>query len=283
MNVMNIAMRLIPLGLALASGVVFADGSGTFYNEGKAIALKDAYAYRMADPFDKAKQITRVVFADKAIDAGAVKDANDRDSAIDEQLRGATRVDLNLEADGSVQNVNLSMDGYSGSQSGSGWYTLSLKHNDDKRIEGHFQSNDEADKKSGRYYDLTFALDLPGAPDLGAALPAGGGDAGKAYVAYLAALKKGDIDALAKLMTKARADELLAHRNDKDFKMMFGFIQSQALRDAKYVKGNSKGDTATLEYTGKDGDKNDVTSDISMVREGGAWKMAKESSTTHTH
>jgi hypothetical protein len=280
---MNIAKRQIPLALALASGLAVADGSGTFYNEGMAIALKGAYAYRMADPFDKSKQITRVVFADKPIDAGALKDANDRDSAIDEQLRGATRVDLNLEADGSVQNVNLSMDGYSGSQSGSGWYTLSLKHNDDKRVEGHFQSNDEADKESGRYYDLAFALDLPGAPDLGAALPAGGGDAGKAYLAYLAALKKGDIDALAKMMTKARADELLAHRNDKDFKMMFGFIQSQALREPKYVKGNSKGDTATLEYTGKDDDKNDVTSDISMVREGGAWKLAKESSTTHTH
>ncbi len=280
---MNIAMRLVPLALALASGLVFADGSGTFYNEGKPIALKGAYAYRMADPFDKSKQITRVVFADKAIDAAALKDASDRDSAIDEQLRGATHVDLNLEADGSVQNVNLSMDGYSGSQSGSGWYTLSLKRNDDKRVEGHFQSNDEADKKSGRYYDLTFALDLPGAPDLGSALPAGGGDAGKAYLTYLAVLKKGDIDALAKLMTKARADELLAHRNDKDFKMMFGFIQGQALREPRYVKGNSKGDTATLEYSGKDGDKNDVTSDISMVREGGAWKLAKESSTTHTH
>jgi hypothetical protein len=283
MNVMNNAMRLVPLALALASGLVFADGSGTFYNEGKPIALKGAYAYRMADPFDKSKQITRVVFADKAIDAAALKDASDRDSAIDEQLRGATHVDLNLEADGSVQNVNLSMDGYSGSQSGSGWYTLSLKRNDDKRVEGHFQSNDEADKKSGRYYDLTFALDLPGAPDLGSALPAGGGDAGKAYLTYLAVLKKGDIDALAKLMTKARADELLAHRNDKDFKMMFGFIQGQALREPRYVKGNSKGDTATLEYSGKDGDKNDVTSDISMVREGGAWKLAKESSTTHTH
>ena len=48
---------------------------------------------------------------------------------------------------------------------GSGWYTVSIKHNDDKRVEGHFQSNDEADKKSGRYYDLAFALDLPGAPD----------------------------------------------------------------------------------------------------------------------
>lgn len=280
---MKTAIRLLVPCLALASSLACAAGSGTFYNEGKAIALKGAYAYRMADPFDKSKQITRVVFADKAIDAGALKDANDRDSAIDEQLRGATRVDLNLEADGSVQNVNLSMDGYSGSQSGSGWYTLSIKHNDDKRVEGHFQSNDEADKKSGRYYDLTFALDLPGAPDLGAALPAGGGDAGKAYLTYLAALKKGDIDALAKMMVKARADELLAHRNDKDFKMMFGFIQGQALREPKYVKGNSKGDTATLEYTGKDGDKNDVTSDVSMVREGGAWKLAKESSTTHSH
>ena len=280
---MKTEMRLLVLGLAFASSFACADGSGTFYNEGKAIALKGVYAYRMADPFDKDKQITRVVFADKPIDAQALKDASDRDGAVDEQLRGAARVDLNLDPDGSVQNVNTHVGDTSGSQSGSGWYTLTLKHNDDKRIEGSFHSNDEADKKSGRYYDLRFALDLPGAPDLGAALPAGGGEQGKAYVAYLAALKKGDIDALAKLMTKARADELLAHRNDKDFKMMFGFIQGQALREPKYVKGNSKGDTATLEYTGKDGDKNDVTSDVSMVREGGAWKLAKESSTTHTH
>jgi hypothetical protein len=223
------------------------------------------------------------VFADKAIDAGALKDANDRDGAIDEQLRGATRVDLNLEADGSVQNVNLSMDGYSGSQSGSGWYTLSLKRNDDKRVEGSFRSNDEEDKKSGRYYDLAFALDLPGAPDLGAALPANGGEQGKAYLAYLAVLKKGDVDALAKSMTKTRADELLAHRDDKDFKMMFGFIQGQALRDPKYVKGNAKGDRATLEYTGKDADGNAVASTVSMLREGGAWKIEKESSKTTLH
>ena len=280
---MKTALRLFPLGLAFVAGIAAADGSGTFYNDGKAIALKSAYAYRMPDPFEKDKQIIRVVFADKPIDAAALKDASDRDGALDEQLRGAARVDLNLETDGSVQNVNTHVGATSGSQSGSGWYTLSLKHNDDKRIEGTFHSNDEADKKSGRYYDLRFALDLPGAPDLGPALPAGGGEQGKAYAAYLAALKKGDIDALAKLMTKARADELLAHRNDKDFKMMFGFIQDQALREPKYVKGNSKGDTATLEYTGKDGDKNDVTSDISMLREAGAWKLAKESSTTHTH
>lgn len=269
--------------LALVSGLALADGSGTLYNEGKATTLKSAYAYRMPDPFEKSKQITRVVFADKVIDAAALKDTSDRDDAIDTQLRGATRVDLNLDADGSVQNVNIHADGYSGSQSGSGWYTLTLKHNDDKRVEGSFHTNDEADKKSGHYYDLTFALDLPAAPTPGAALPANGGDAGKAYIAYLAALKKGDIDQLAKSMSRTRSAELLAHRSEPNFKMMFGFIQSQALLGPKYVKGESKGDSATLEYDGKDGAGNAMSSTVAMVRESGAWKVEKETSTTHTH
>ena len=277
---MNTMLRLLSAGLAFASGLAFADGSGTLYNDGKAIALKHAYAYRMPDPFDKGKQITRIVFADKPIDSASLADASDRDSAVDDQLREATRVDLNLEADGSVQNVNTHIGYSSGSQSGSGWYTVSLKRNDDKRVEGSFRSNDEEDKKSGRYYDLAFALDLPGAPDLGTALPANGGEQGKAYLAHLASLRKGDVDALAKSMTKVRADELLAHRDDADFKVMFGFIQGQALREPKYVKGNTRGDRATLEYTGKDGDGNAVTSTVSMVREGDAWKVEKESSKT---
>jgi hypothetical protein len=277
---MHRAFRLIPLVLAFAAGSASADGSGTFYSDGTAHALKSAYAFRMADPFDKGKQITRVVFSDRDIDAAALNDARDRDSAIGEQLRGATTIELNIEADGSVQNVNSRLGDTFGSQSGSGWYTLTLRHNDDRRVEGRFVSNDEADKESGRFYDLTFAFDLPGAPDLGTALPPGGGDAGKAYLAHLAALKKGDVDALARTMSKQRAGELLAHRNDADFKMLFGFIRSQALQDPKYVSGHVKGDDATLEYTGKGEGGSAKTTTVTMVREGGAWKVAKESSST---
>ncbi|WP_291144136.1 hypothetical protein [Dokdonella sp.] len=78
-------------------------------------------------------------------------------------------------------------------------------------------------------------------------------------------------------MTQSRADELLAHRNDADFKEMFSFIQGMALKNPKYVNGNSKGDTATLEYSGTDADGGAVTSVVTMQREGGAWKLAKES------
>jgi hypothetical protein len=278
---MRHALRCLPLGLAIASTLAFADGSGTLYNEGKAIALKSAYAFRMPDPFDKGKQITRVVFADKAIDAAALKEAGNRDDAIDTQLHDATRVDLNLDADGTVQNVNIHASGYSGSQSGSGWYTLKIKRNDDKRVEGSFRTNDEADKKSGHYYDLTFALDLPAVPAPGTPLPAGGGEPAKAYRAYLAAMDKGDIDALLKTMSRERAEQIAAHRNDPDFKQMFAFIQGERLRDPRIGKGSTKGDVATLEVSGKSGDGQASTGTVTLVKEGGAWKLSKEEMSTH--
>jgi len=280
---MKLALGFSLALFALASGLAYADGSGTLYQEGKPLALVSAYAYRGPDPFDKTKEITTVVFSDKKIDAAAANAAANRGEAVEDQLRrdNATRVELNIEGDGSLQNVNIVSGGSSGSQSGSGWYTMKLAKSDAKRIEGTFKTNDEADKKSGRFYDLKFALDIAGPPDLGAALPPGGGEPAKAYMAYLAALKKGDIDALAKTMTTERSREILAHRNDPDFKVMFGFIQDSAIRDPKVTKGFSKGDSATLELAGKDGDGNSATSTATMMKEGGSWRLAKESMSTH--
>lgn len=268
------------VGLMLASvcASVLADGTGTFYNEGKAMQMPNAYAYQTESRFDKGKSVTHVVFSAHEIDAAKANAATDRESALRDQLQGADFIEINISSDGSVENVNSRIGDSMGSQSGIGWYTLELKQNDAKRIEGTFRSNDEEDKASGRFYDFTFAFDLPGAVDLGAALPAGGGDAGKAYMAYTKALAKGDIDALAATMIKSRADQLLAGRNDPDFKKMFGFIQSMAIQNPKYVKGNSSGDTATLEYSGKDTDGNAMTTTVTMQRENGAWKLAKESS-----
>lgn len=277
---MNPLRLVLVLLLACACGSLHAENSGTFYNEGKAMSMSHAYAYQTESDFDKGKQVTHVVFSEHAIDAAALDKSTDRESALREQLRGANYVEINIDSDGSVENVNSRIGDYSGSQSGIGWYTLELKQNDAKRIEGSFRSNDEEDKTTGRFYDFSFALDLPGPVDLGAALPAGGGEAGEAYMAYSKALAKGDIDALAATMIKSRADQLLAGREDPDFKQMFSFIQSMALKNPKYEKGSSTGDTATLEYSGKDADGNAVTSTVTMQREDGKWKLAKESSKT---
>lgn len=111
-----------------------------------------------------------------------------------------------------------------------------------------------------------------------AALPANGGAPGKAYIAYVAALKTGNLDDVTKAMSKSRAAEVMSHSKDPQFKMMFGFMQSQIPKHPKYVKGDSEGDKATLTYTGKNDDGGMVTITARMVREGGAWKVDKDES-----
>jgi hypothetical protein len=127
---MKTTIRCVLCLLAGISSAAFADGSGTLFQDGKQIALTSAYAFRGPDPFEKTQQITTIVFADKPIDAASADTANDRAEAIDDQLRrsGATRVDLNLESDGSVQNVDAQAPGSSSSQSGSGCKESTSSH-----------------------------------------------------------------------------------------------------------------------------------------------------------
>src|SRR5438046_1262628 len=101
----------------------------------------------------------------------------------------------------------------------------------------------------------------------GTQLPAGGGDPGKAYMAYTKVLAAGDLKALRKALTADRAKSL----DDPDFKAMFPMIQAMQAKDIKVTGGAVDGDTATLMATGKDGDATSHGT-IAMVREGGAWK-----------
>ena len=63
---------------------------------------------------------------------------------------------------------------------------------------------------------------------------------------------------------------------DRFLKEKVPLIQKMQAKNIKVTGGAIDGDTATLLATGKDGD---ATSNgtITMVREGGAWKVAKES------
>jgi hypothetical protein len=277
--------RCFAIGFLLVSTLAAAAGSGTLYIDGAQHTLASTYAFRAPDPFDDKAQITTVVFSDKPIDVAAIDAAADRGEALADQLRAkhALRVELNLQPDGKVQDVDINADGSSGSQSGSGWYTLKLLRNDAARVEGSFRSNDEADKKNGHYFDLAFALDLALPPSPGAPLPADGGEPARAYRAYLAAMDKGDIDALLKTMSHERAAQIAVHRDEPEFKTMFAFIRTQRLRDPKLGKGSVKGDRATLEVSGKDGDGNASTGSVTLLRQDGAWRLDKEAMSTKVH
>ena len=106
----------------------------------------------------------------------------------------------------------------------------------------------------------------------GTPLPAGGGDPGKAYMAYLKLLAGGDMKAFLGGVTAARAKEA---SSDPDFKKIFPLIQAMQPKGIKVTGGAIDGNNATLLATGKDGDQTS-NGTITMVKEGGAWKVEKE-------
>ena len=122
-------------------------------------------------------------------------------------------------------------------------------------------------------FDVPVAAVVPPKEELkGTPLPAGGGEPAKAYAAYSKAIASGDLAALKKLVSKERASQM----DSKEFKEMFGLIQAMQPKNVKVTGGSVDGETATLLATAKEG--NDTSNGtITMVREGGAWKVQKDS------
>jgi hypothetical protein len=91
-------------------------------------------------------------------------------------------------------------------------------------------------------------------------------------MAYLKLLAGGDMKAFLGSVAAARAKEA---SSDPDFKKMFPLIQAMQPKGIKVIGGAIDGNNATLLATGKD-DNQVSNGTITMVKEGGAWKVEKE-------
>jgi hypothetical protein len=103
-------------------------------------------------------------------------------------------------------------------------------------------------------------------------LGAGGGDPGKAYLAYTRILAGGNTAAVKKAVSTDRAKQM----DVPDFKEMFPLLQAMEPKKIKVTGGAVNGDKATLAVTG-DSEGTPAKGTIEMVREGGVWKVGKES------
>ena len=111
-------------------------------------------------------------------------------------------------------------------------------------------------------------------PAAGTALPADGGEPGKAYTAYCKAITGGDKVALRKLVSAERAKSM----DDPEFAKMFPMIQSMMAKDIKITGGTMTATTATLNAEGKDPMGGGVSKGtIEMVLEDKQWKVKQDS------
>jgi hypothetical protein len=274
----SLSIVLISFSLpALAAGGK-VDGSLTA--NGKTVALKHAYAQTKKDPFDKKKSVIEVIVTDQELSPAAASDEFELMRAQDkQQLSGFTAT---IDADKAVISATVFSPAFKKMKqfSGVGMQKANLTAMTGERIAGSITMAKPDDFFEEKYqYNATFDLPVgkpagPPAPPVlkGTPLPAGGGEPGKAYMAYLKLLAGGDMKAFLGAVAAARAKEA---SSDPDFKKMFPLILAMQPKGIKVTGGAIDGNKAILLATGKD-DAQVSHGTITMVKEGGAWKVEKE-------
>lgn len=164
-------------------------------------------------PSGKLPGITHVLLADKPLDCDAADRTFDPVEAA-KQLVAAQKpafVTFTLPAGDVVERIDGGWnstepeDGFSFGGQG----TVAIKVNTDQRVVGRYFLDKPSD-----FFDKTFQFDftwdaavLAGAMT-GTPIPAGGGEIGAAYQKYLAAIAKGDLNALRATVTSAKAADV---------------------------------------------------------------------------
>ncbi|MCI1730494.1 MAG: hypothetical protein LKM32_14265 [Chiayiivirga sp.] len=128
-------------------------------------------------------------------------------------------------------------------------------------------------------FDLKFAADVVDANFKGTAQPAGGGDAGKAYLAYVEAVKKGDADFL-----RAHAGEsgewMMPKDDPESTKSYIEGLRYGVPATATISGGWQQPDRVILKVDAKDSDGNTQRGVVAMVKDGDTWKEDGKDLTT---
>jgi hypothetical protein len=273
MNTSRTIALLVSLGFA---AVALGDVKGSITANGKTTSLKYGYAMPKEDPFDKKKKATFVVIADQEVPAKALADEFEFMRWYDKANLHGFAVLINDEkrvVSGNIYDPGLKHNGFSsvGSQK------VELTAMTPSHIAGKVYLPKEEEFFGDKYqYTGTFdlpisAVSVPKVALKGTPLPPGGGDPAKAYLAFDKAVAKGDMAAVKDGVTAEQRKSM----DDPDFKKMFGLMQALRAKNVKITGGTIDGNTATLLATGKD-ESGATSGTITMIKEGGAWRVQQE-------
>ena len=274
-------MRLLLASLLIASSLPVL-GDGTLTVNGTTVKLNHAYATTKKNPFDKKKTDVLVLLADRELPANALNDDFTLMDAADKTHFNGVTAEIDADKQVIAGEIYSSSLKKMHSFSSVGTQKLELTTMTPTRVAGKLFTPKEDEFFDDKYsYTATFdvpisavaaaAADAPPAAPKGKPLPADGGEPRKAYDAYRKVLAAGDMAGLRKAVSAERSKSM----DDPDFKKMFPMIQAMEPKNVKFVNGAVDGETATLNVTAKDANEHS-TGTITMVREGGKWKVANE-------
>jgi hypothetical protein len=263
------------LGL-LAGGAACAEstGSGYFRMGDNKQEYKHAVALARDSVSEPGKRKINVYLTTHPVDPGKAIGEFDLDSGITAQLRevngGMTRITVN--PDGAEGGLWFWVSEPSDTFNTSGFGKFTLTTNTPARIEGSHVLAEPEDFFDKTYqFDLKFAADVTSADFKGTALPPGGGEAGKVYLAYVEAVAKGDVEALRPHLGDS-AQWVLPADDPASAKSYIETLKFGTPASAKVTGGWQDGDRAVLKVEGKDGDGNAQRGVVLMVKDGERWR-----------
>src|SRR3954447_4085258 len=269
-----------------ASGPKIADGSatGTLKVDGSSVKLTHAIARLAPNAFDEKKKDVQVLLTDQPVTMETFVD----DRKLYADVKSGKLQGLVVAIDDGEKPYHLQLLNAKNPMqlSGSGFFNFDATDFSDKHVSGRFFSNGEEDfmEKHKYSYDVSFAVPvqlvaLPQELTLdasnGTKLPAGGGDPGKAYLAFDKAARAGSFNDMKKYASKKQP---MPDLKPDELKQMIELMKLMRPSKVKVTGGFVSGDHATLTVEGEDSmEKGKKTSGtIEMGLEDGGWKLLGE-------
>ena len=261
--------------LVLCAAAHAADRGSGHFRKGD-VRLEVKYAAAVANEEDDAGDRIFVFLSNVPLDAGRIAAAFHAGSAAEAQLGdgSAGYVRLCIDADGRECGLYFSHNKPTASFNSSGYGTLALERAPSGRIAGRWVLAKPEDF-FGESYDFDLAFDAAVAQPPGKPLPSDGGEPGKAYRAWTAAVAKGDL-AVLRAMAAGEYDAWRLKSEDQDeVKSALKDLRDGTPVEARILGGRMDGDDAVLWVEGRDRDDLLRRGRVRLQRMDGGWRYVE--------
>lgn len=281
MNRSRLAAPAVLLTFASVPALAAGSASGSFRYDKVTLKVKHACAILVPEDGDPAKHRTLLYLSDKPLDCAAADAALDPEEVLDGQVRGAKggSVRIPILPGGEAGTLFFWSTEPSESFNSGGIGQLTLKANSEARIEGSFATTKPESFFDKTYeFKLSFAADVTKGPVTGTPLAAGGGEAGKAYLAYAAAVAKKDYAKIKALVSAEKSAKIFESEGSDWFNDSFDWFRNTQPASPKVVSGLANGDRVTLTVEGKSYDDKDakIKGRVRMAKDAKGWKLVEE-------
>lgn len=266
------------LGLALFCAALAASaadrGSGHFRKGEVRLDLKHVIA--VANEEDDAGDRIFVYLSDLPLDAAKIAAAFHANSAAEAQLGEASAgyVRICIDAEGGECGLYFSHNKPNASFNSSGYGEFKLESASAGRVAGHWTMSEPGDF-FGETYDFDLRFDAAVTPPPGTPLPADGGEPGRAYRAWAAAVAKGDLPVLRNLAGRDYDAWRIKSDDQDDVKSALKDLRDGTPVEPKILSGRIDGDTAVLWVEGRDRDDILRRGRVQLQRADKAWRFVE--------